>query len=250
MTYHDLYDEFDCPFPDPRMTQLEGTPGWERRQVMMTYRTDTEDFAAWFGYTPGGVGVVGASIIGYETGTVTWADGSATPIQRRTAVDVAAEPGSDATGEDMFKRHWIDAHPEQSWKHSTELVVGDRVMDLTEGALGLDPAGLPAIIDQIDNIVDPDTGALAYHGRDPGDRRSVHYTAARACNGRTNPQGASHRFVNQWVRLEDTDTSASAGDRIADMRAAVAARADWKACVDVPCPDDYDDTPTGTETST
>jgi len=191
MTIHDLYDDFDCPFPDPRIQLLPDTPPWNRRQVTMTYRDGTaNEFAVWFGYLPGGTGLTGASLIGTETGTATWTDNTTTTIQRRTAIDIAAEPDTTSlTGNDMFKRHYIDQHPEQTWKHSTELVVGDRIIDLTAGALGLHPDSLPAVIDMIDTPYDPD------------DRRSVHYIAANPVEGRT--PGASHRFVHQWVRLED-----------------------------------------------
>lgn len=196
MTYHDLYDDFDCPFPDPRTQLLPTAPPWSRRQVMMTYRDGTDnEFAVWFGYLPDGTGITGASLIGTQGGTATWDDNTTTPIQRRTATDIAAETDPTLTGNDMFKRHYIDQHPEQTWKHSTELVVGDRIMDLTTGALGLPPDSLPAVIDMIDTPYDPD------------DRRSVHYVASRPSKGMTQLQGASHRFVHQWVRLEDAATT-------------------------------------------
>lgn len=189
MTYHDIYDHFDPPIPEPRIETLPGTPPWDRRHITMTYHDNTnKDFAAWFGYLLNGTGVTGASLIGTETGNVTWPDNTTSTIQRRVSTDIAVETDTTLTGNDIFKRHYIDQHPEQTWKHSTELTIGDRIIDLTGGALGLHPDSLPAIIDTIDSPNDPD------------DRRSVHYVAANP-NGHT--PGASHRFVHQWIRLEN-----------------------------------------------
>lgn len=184
---HDLHDYVDGDFCDPAVVTLEGAPPlpWEHRTVMVSYFDGDATFLAWWcnGYG-------GATIVTDQDGTAIWADGSTSAVTRLVATDIAAEPDTEATGGDLFKRYYIDRHPEQVWKRAVDLAVGDRVWELTVNGLGIGDEGLPVVIDRIGPVV--------------RGRRESHYVASRACHGASQPQGARLNMeAQQWARLDD-----------------------------------------------